>query len=242
MIVRDVVAIIDDEPLVLRALGRILAPARHAIVTATAGAGLDALLGEPRLAVVLLDLFIDGTTGPERIDAVRCARPDVEVVAMTGRPSVESAVACMRAGAFDYLSKPFTDLGRVRAVVAAAAGRSSGEPDVLRPATGSRGVLRPSGPGADWLRMPLRGEPPIATAVPLSLEAYERLALERALHESSGDAAEAARRLGIGRSTFYRKAAKLGIDLRRAGSEGAAPGAGPPARDGARVGDVPPIG
>jgi DNA-binding NtrC family response regulator len=242
MIVRDVVAIVDDEPLVLRALGRILAPARHAIATASDGAGLDALLAEPRLAVVLLDLFIDGTPGPERIDAVRRARPDVRVVAMTGRPSVESAVACMRAGAFDYLAKPFTDPGRVRAMVAAAAGRSSDDPDVLRPATGSRALVRTAGPGADWLRLPLRGEPPIATTVPLSLEAYERLALERALRESSGDAADAARRLGIGRSTFYRKAAKLGIDLRRAGSEGAGRGAGEPARTGARVGEAPPIG
>jgi DNA-binding NtrC family response regulator len=241
MIVRDVVAIVDDEPLVLRALGRILAPGRHAIATASDRAGLDTLLAEPRLAVVLLGLTIDGVAGPERIDAVRRARPDVEVVAMTGRPSVESAVACMRAGAFDYLAKPFEDPGHVRAVLAAAM-RSSGEPHVLRAAVGSRGTPRVAGPGADWLRVPLRGEPPIATGVPLSLEAYERLALERALRESSGDAAEAARRLGIGRSTFYRKAAKHGIDLRRAASEGAARGAGPPAREGARVGDVPPIG
>jgi DNA-binding NtrC family response regulator len=46
---------------------------------------------------------------------------------------------------------------------------------------------------------------PLSADVPLSLEAYERCALERALAESGGDAAEAARRLGIGRSTFYRK-------------------------------------
>ena len=54
--------------------------------------------------------------------------------------------------------------------------------------------------------------------LPLSLEAYEKSALERALRESAGDAGEAARRLGIGRSTFYRKLAKHGIgDGRGAG-------------------------
>jgi transcriptional regulator with PAS, ATPase and Fis domain len=51
--------------------------------------------------------------------------------------------------------------------------------------------------------------------VPLSLEAYERCAIERALRETGGDATQAARRLGIGRSTFYRKLSKHGITLRR---------------------------
>jgi len=51
--------------------------------------------------------------------------------------------------------------------------------------------------------------------LPLSLDAYEKAALERALFECWGDAAEAARMLGIGRSTFYRKAGKHGIHLGR---------------------------
>jgi len=48
-------------------------------------------------------------------------------------------------------------------------------------------------------------------ALPLSLDAYERSALERALLESGGNATDAARRLGIGRSTFYRKLGKHGL-------------------------------
>jgi two-component system response regulator HydG len=54
-----------------------------------------------------------------------------------------------------------------------------------------------------------------ASVVPLSLAAYERAALERALHECGGDASAAARRLGIGRSTFYRKLAVHGIAVTR---------------------------
>lgn len=50
-----------------------------------------------------------------------------------------------------------------------------------------------------------------AGGIPLSLDAYERSALERALREAGGNATEAARRLGIGRSTFYRKLSKHGI-------------------------------
>jgi transcriptional regulator with PAS, ATPase and Fis domain len=58
--------------------------------------------------------------------------------------------------------------------------------------------------------------PPPAHALPLTLEAYERCALERALRESAGDAREAARRLGIGRSTLYRKLARQGLRPPRA--------------------------
>jgi two-component system response regulator HydG len=45
--------------------------------------------------------------------------------------------------------------------------------------------------------------------IPLSLEAYEQAALERALAEAKGDVRGAARLLGIGRSTFYRRLQKL---------------------------------
>jgi DNA-binding NtrC family response regulator len=58
--------------------------------------------------------------------------------------------------------------------------------------------------------------------LPLSLEAYERCALERALRETGGDATRAARLLGIGRSTFYRRLAHHGI-APRGGGGGAPP-------------------
>jgi two-component system response regulator HydG len=49
------------------------------------------------------------------------------------------------------------------------------------------------------------------TALPLSLESYERAALEQALARTGGDASEAARLLKIGRSTLYRKLASHGL-------------------------------
>jgi DNA-binding NtrC family response regulator len=74
--------------------------------------------------------------------------------------------------------------------------------------------------------------------IPLSLAAYERRALERALNENAGDARRAARCLGIGRSTFYRKASKLGI----VGCEKAVRPAQASRRPSPGVGHSPPIG
>jgi transcriptional regulator of acetoin/glycerol metabolism len=51
----------------------------------------------------------------------------------------------------------------------------------------------------------------VPTGLPISLDAYERCALERALTECAGDVSAAARVLGVGRSTLYRKLAKHDI-------------------------------
>jgi two-component system response regulator HydG len=52
---------------------------------------------------------------------------------------------------------------------------------------------------------------PVPANLPISLDAYERCALERALTECAGDVSAAARILGVGRSTLYRKLAKHDI-------------------------------
>jgi two-component system C4-dicarboxylate transport response regulator DctD len=65
-------------------------------------------------------------------------------------------------------------------------------------------------------RVPASADSTAQDDLALSLEAYECSALERALRENGGDAKSAARSLGIGRSTFYRKLAKHD-SLRRGG-------------------------
>jgi DNA-binding NtrC family response regulator len=66
--------------------------------------------------LMLLDLRLPDGDGLKFLEQV-CAQPDHPlVVMMTGFGSVDSAVACMRAGALDYLSKPFT-LSKVEAIL-----------------------------------------------------------------------------------------------------------------------------
>jgi transcriptional regulator of acetoin/glycerol metabolism len=73
----------------------------------------------------------------------------------------------------------------------------------------ARGPPAARGPAARQRRGARRPAP--RPGIPLSLDAYERCALERALAEADGDATRAARRLGIGRSTLYRKLARHGL-------------------------------
>jgi len=73
--------------------------------------------------VVLLDLRLGCSDGRDLLQHLKSVRPELEVVVMTGHASIESAVDCMRLGAFDYLEKPFDDEHRVRTTVRRAVER-----------------------------------------------------------------------------------------------------------------------
>jgi DNA-binding NtrC family response regulator len=111
-----VLLLVDDEPLFLRALERILHGDAHAVRCASSLAEVEREIGND-VEVVLLDLRLGAASGLEVLERIKRGRPDVEVVMMTGHASIESAVDCMRLGAFDYLEKPFGDPHRVRSVI-----------------------------------------------------------------------------------------------------------------------------
>lgn len=64
------------------------------------------ILHESDADVVLLDLVMPHISGEELLPRIRERHPDTEVIVITGIDCVDSAVECMRCGAFDYLVKP----------------------------------------------------------------------------------------------------------------------------------------
>ncbi len=114
------VVVIDDEPLLLRSLRRILQGDGHRIVLAESVDEAEPALQDPDLDVVMLDLGLGRASGLELLERIKRERPEVEVIVITGNASIESAVGCIRRGAFDYLAKPFDDVHRVRTTVSKA--------------------------------------------------------------------------------------------------------------------------
>jgi DNA-binding NtrC family response regulator len=57
-------------------------------------------------AAVVLDLNLPGLSGVELLQHILEERPETPVIVATGTGDLETAIRCMRAGAFDYLSKP----------------------------------------------------------------------------------------------------------------------------------------
>ena len=87
---------------------------RLGFVVHTAASAEEALARMSELApqVILSDIRMPGLGGLELLAHVRHARPDVPVVMMTAHQDMTSAIAAMKAGAYDYLVKPL-DLDRV---------------------------------------------------------------------------------------------------------------------------------
>jgi DNA-binding NtrC family response regulator len=66
------------------------------------------LLESQSVDVVLLDLKLPGGGGLDTLRQIKSRRPDLEVIVITGHGTVESAVQAMKAGAYDFMTKPFS--------------------------------------------------------------------------------------------------------------------------------------
>jgi len=98
--------LVDDEPANLDSLERIFAREGYRTQRAETGPAALALLRERPPDVVLTDLMMPGMSGQELLRAVKAIAPEAEVVLMTAYGTVEAAVAAMKDGAYDFLTKP----------------------------------------------------------------------------------------------------------------------------------------
>ena len=102
------ILIVEDEPKMLRLLDLNLKEEGYTVHTAPdAEAGLNTLRQE-KIDVVLTDLKLPGMNGLEFLQAVKRANAAIPVVMITAYGSVETAVEAMKAGASDYVLKPFS--------------------------------------------------------------------------------------------------------------------------------------
>ena len=102
------ILIIDDEPIVCKALREILPKKRFTVAMAGMIAEAEATLAREKFDLIFCDVRLPDGSGQDFLERVMTSPEPPLVVMMTGYGSVESAVLCMRAGAFDYLLKPFT--------------------------------------------------------------------------------------------------------------------------------------
>ena len=99
------ILVVDDEDVVRLAYAAVLSGDYETHTAADGEQALRAMQRNPA-DVVLLDLRMPGPGGLDVLKAIKDKWPESEVVIITGYPSVESAKAAVRHGAFDYLAKP----------------------------------------------------------------------------------------------------------------------------------------
>jgi len=100
------ILVVDDEINIRNAMVTVLEKRGHQVRAAATGEeAMQQLEGNPA-QLVLTDLRMPGMGGLEFLRRLKSAWPETEVVVMTAYGSIDTAVEAMRAGAYDYLTKP----------------------------------------------------------------------------------------------------------------------------------------
>ena len=113
------VLVIDDEKVICEGCRLALGEQGYPVTYSTTGQeGLNKLRDQD-FDLLLLDIKLPDIDGLQILADVRQTHPQIPVIVMTGYASVPNAVAAMKNGAFDYLSKPFSEEELVHAVAKA---------------------------------------------------------------------------------------------------------------------------
>jgi EAL domain-containing protein (putative c-di-GMP-specific phosphodiesterase class I)/CheY-like chemotaxis protein len=101
------VLVVDDEPAIRRVLSDFLKMEGFAVDTAGDGEAAVARLAAEQYDVVISDLKMPKLGGLELLGEVAQLNPDALTIVMTGFGTVDTAIHAMKAGAYDYILKPF---------------------------------------------------------------------------------------------------------------------------------------
>ncbi|WP_395698780.1 sigma-54-dependent transcriptional regulator [Aquabacterium sp.] len=182
--------VVDDEP-DLRTLYE-LTLLREGYDVETAGSVEEAWqrLQERGYSAVITDMRLPDGSGLDLLRRIEAASRSEKTIVITAYGSAENAVEALKAGAFDYLTKP-VDLRQFRGVVASALGRAPGAPTV-RPASlpstaaasGTAPIAAPAAPAAG-----ARVAPPAPSAATAAPEAPRAVSGHPALQRLAGDSA-----------------------------------------------------
>lgn len=192
------IAIVDDEPVVRTLMRLWLEADGYRVIELPSGE--EAIGHNVRgSAAVCLDLRLDDMPGLAVLNALRARDPDLPVIVVSGDQDTETVEEAMRAGAYDYVLKPF-DRDRLRYAVRRAFERRALVASLRELREGIAGGSAVSVAVSEGAQMdPALGEDG------LNLRDLERRAIARALEVSGGSVGKAAKLLGIGRATLYRR-------------------------------------
>jgi DNA-binding NtrC family response regulator len=121
------ILVVDDELNIRRVLERAFAKEGYQVHTAEGGHQALRLLAETPCDLMLTDVVMPDMTGLELLKRARQQHPNLQVVLMTAYGTIPTAVEAMRAGAYDFLTKPL-DMETLRKVVRNALREASSAP------------------------------------------------------------------------------------------------------------------
>ena len=115
----ETLLIVDDEPRIRRIVQMALEDRGYEVLTAGSAEEAEKIMSAHEIDLVIADLQLPGRSGLELLGDLRRNRPAVPVILITAFGTVETAVEAIKAGAFDYVLKPF-GIDELEALVARA--------------------------------------------------------------------------------------------------------------------------
>jgi diguanylate cyclase (GGDEF)-like protein len=114
------ILVVDDDESLRTVVSQVLTEDGHEVTTAGSGEAALEVFQHVNPALVITDILMDGLSGIDLLKEIKQLSPETQVIIMTSHLTVDSAISAIRAGAYDYLVKPFDDIG----LVSTSAGRA----------------------------------------------------------------------------------------------------------------------
>ena len=111
------ILVVDDEETLCSLLREVLSEEGYQVDIATTGEEALSLFNKDPYPLVIADIRMSGMSGLELLRDIKERYLDTQVIIMTSHASLETSVKALRAGAYDYLIKPFDNLDLVTLLV-----------------------------------------------------------------------------------------------------------------------------
>ncbi len=119
------ILVVDDEQSLRIILSQVLSDDGHEVTVAANGEeGLDLFRQEP-YPIVFTDIVMGDLNGLELLQEIKEIQPETQVIVITSHASLDTAITALRAGAYDYLVKPFEELDMISNVANRAIDKST---------------------------------------------------------------------------------------------------------------------
>jgi CheY-like chemotaxis protein/DNA-binding XRE family transcriptional regulator len=101
------ILVLDDDQSICRVMQAALTPSDYKVDAVFDPAEMEAVLRRQAYHIIILDYVIPGLEISQVLDWIREHQPDTSIIVVTAYPSIDSALNCLRARTYDYLTKPF---------------------------------------------------------------------------------------------------------------------------------------
>ncbi|MFC1533813.1 ATP-binding protein [Thermodesulfobacteriota bacterium] len=101
------ILVVDDEKVVRDGCRRVLTGKDYRVLTAENGKLAMETLADEAIDIILLDLKMPVMGGEEVLEETKTRYPEIPVIIITGHGTIDTAVGCMKKGAYDFITKPF---------------------------------------------------------------------------------------------------------------------------------------